>query len=102
MVKKLKEFRYAANLNIELIAALKKYATDNNAANYEFYDGLTFDAMIDNLERVQHKLFCTDVLIALKSTKTDELKLKSIMDEINYQIAFHYELKDHLSRLQIQ
>jgi hypothetical protein len=101
-LKMVQEFRYVSNLNSDLIAALKKYASDFNAENQIFLHGLTYGSMINSLERLRDKQYNTEVLKTLKSNDTNKSTLCNLIIDIRHQIEIHHEVKEHLNKVNRQ
>jgi hypothetical protein len=98
-LKMVQEFRYVSNLNSDLINALKQYAAEYNAENKVFLHGLTFNSMINSLERLRDRSYNTDTLKTLKSHDTNKSVLCNLIIDIRHQIEIHHEVKESLNRM---
>ena len=100
-MKKLKlvqEFRYAANLNGDVINALKDHVSMFGNYDQIFLHGLTFGAMINSLEKLRDRSYNNEVLKTLKAKNTSNTTICNIIIDIRNQIDIHNEVKEGLNR----
>jgi len=93
------EFRYARNLNTELIHLFRKFATELKAAP-SLYNGLTFDEVMNELQAWHDKIYTDATFRLLVGTekKVNQDLISDLQADIYEQIKIQHEVKANFSK----
>ncbi|WP_448702775.1 hypothetical protein ACFGVR_10515 [Mucilaginibacter sp. AW1-3] len=93
------EFRYARNLNTELIHLFRKYELQlQNAGN--IFDGLTYNVVADQLQAWHDKVYTDDTfkILVSQEKKANRYVIDDLQADIFEHIKMQHQVKANFSR----